>query len=794
MATFLLGKHNLADLEDMHKSRDNLGLGDLATQNIADLDLSGSGITLTNFRLDDGYQENNRVLMCDDQGNARWADVDVGTQNNNLSQFVNDMNYLTRDQAMDPSLNLSDLEDKDQALINLGLATLIAPEDEDGNKSIGRVRLDKLFMDHLIQGEILYTNEESEVKTIPIINDPDNITSESAYNILNIPDNASKEKIPSAFLLRGLFQFIDTNIKSLSNNINVIQSEVNDLGNSGGGSVSGAFLRSLNNLEDLTDKSIALTNLGLDFINTNTNSINANTISTTNLIYPLDVIFEDNMFLTVDFSGNTSWSLLPDASVSQKGIVIIDDDQTNFDHLYRVYSRTYLNNKMNGMDVKQLALESTISTLTTRLDGDIAAISVPANISAFTNDSGYLKSSLNLSDLDSSSLAAVRGNLGLHEVASTGSYDSLNNIPVHLNQSELNSRYIKVQNNLSDLVNIPEARNNLGLNNMCLQQNDNINIIGGTITNISSIITNELVFKDNAIEIPNYETLSNITFVRAVNPSGAAGWKQLPPASHLQQGIVFCIDNETEDRSYVDDIDYHCVHTSKYSEFLLSNIELSIQSVVTYADSRFDDVDVAIQGAVTYADTRFDQVGVSIQDITDAIGSGTLIPVSLEELNVKDLTSSNLYYRSNEEPYHRSGTTDFRKVLAMNTTTKECEWVSVSNVLIGTDGSYSVDVRRDLIEAVSVNTQSLDVYRSIQFEDLHRSTPDVPLREGSIIYKDGDDLMHWTKKIRVTDDHLGLEFMSSSTDYMTIQKEDNQIVIGHKSSEDGTIIPKHIFR
>ena len=76
MSTFLLGKHNLADLDDVEKARDHLGLGSLALLDESELEIDGGTIKVDEFWLMSNYGDN-KILKSDHQGKAYWGYVTV---------------------------------------------------------------------------------------------------------------------------------------------------------------------------------------------------------------------------------------------------------------------------------------------------------------------------------------------------------------------------------------------------------------------------------------------------------------------------------------------------------------------------------------------------------------------------------------------------------------------------------------------------------------------------------------------------------------------------------------------
>jgi len=78
MSLFLLSKNNLADVEDISQARSNLGLGNLVSQNVDTIDISGGSLTIDQFRFNNnGYDfSHGDILSTDENGNARWNSIE----------------------------------------------------------------------------------------------------------------------------------------------------------------------------------------------------------------------------------------------------------------------------------------------------------------------------------------------------------------------------------------------------------------------------------------------------------------------------------------------------------------------------------------------------------------------------------------------------------------------------------------------------------------------------------------------------------------------------------------------
>lgn len=216
-----------------------------------------------------------------------------------------------------------------------------------------------------------------------------------------------------------------------------------------------AYLASSNNLSDVGNVVTARSNLGLKAV--------ANTGSYVDLLNKpfipsvlTDLSIADGtvgQVLQTDGAGNFSFN-----SIAQNFRGLSD---TNFGATIDSNS-TAMWNGTAWVNKNAAATKLALGLVDVASSGDYADLSnVPTSLSAFTNDPQYVTAGNNLSDL--TSVTTARANLGLHTVAVTGTWDDLLNKPTVVSRFSNDEGYIKSTNNLSELTDRAAARSNLSL-------------------------------------------------------------------------------------------------------------------------------------------------------------------------------------------------------------------------------------------------------------------------------------------------------------------------------------------
>lgn len=805
MSTFLLGKHNLADIDDVEKARDNLGLGVFATFGPDDIEINGGVIKVDEFWLTSNAADD-KVLKSDQYGRAYWGYVENCNYESNISQFANDANYITQHQALHPGSNLSDLSDKKMALSNLGLSQFLST-DETETLSFDSVNLDHLYISTLEENSVLMVGDGHKIKGTTVITHVDYVINDSSFSMIDSP----QESLTSLKLMKDVYSNIRSNVYETQVYISDLESQLTSIQDPDG--ATNSFLKKNNFLNEfVNDKKEALSNLGIPdtFINIENQNITGNNLEINQLKYRI-VSQEDYTkkphFLTINGDGDTSWSEMPFASTSNEGSVLIVDSLDRQDNdPHKVFSRFYLTTQLDDLKLSQTETNASLCNVLSRVEEQINQINIPTQISTFCNNCNYLKAENYLSEL-TNNLYAVYSNLNLEEVAWTGSYDSLLNVPAYLAECNLDASYLRKDRMLEEFDgNYDMILSNLGLDDMALQSSSNIQITNGVIYDLKSIRTEELILDSN---VPNYDSLGSILFMKAIDVNGTAGWDVLPSSTYIQPGLVHTISNQSDidyisdnyfDYPYVYDVDY----INAQLDLLTSKIDTNSgtinntlnESLCNLESKLLEDIernDVKIYEELNELSDGFDLEIEELKSNLDKINNGELDSLTLQKL----------FYKPEVKQYdtdENDDTISYHKVLVKGSKVDGEEWMSISNVFGNL--KFTEVNRVDLHIVTTVNTKNLDVSESIQFDDGVRDpAKDIP--HGCLIYSDNSAHMHWDNKLRLINhedhDKIGLEFEQRSKadddvveHKMVFYQQDGKMIIGE--SLCNVIIPKHIFR
>ena len=581
MSLFTLNKNNLGDLEDLKKARKNLGLGTIAIQESNDVTIDGGHISIKDFQLRNTHNSSAQIegmfMVSDEHGYAYWREYDSIRENSNLrlSGFCNDAPFATVDevaQCLQADQNLGDLTDVGHAITNLGLGHLLE-ENEDGSldpiayRNLYNAKANNLRTSNLIVTEDLdirkqirltYLNQDGTLQTGNFLRLDTKSNTIQAMNLSSNIEDTHDHTIPNSFLLNSIYnELSNVTYVSFSN----IDAKLDRI------TVGSNYLEQMNNLSDVNDKAAALSNLGLDGLTTVDNRLTASNIQI-HTGFRLGTSTTDGHVLMCDAEGNGDWSEFPAATYNRRGTVNIATSYLQEDvngktfvptssvllNAFNTLSNTFSSSRATNIsaftnDAEYLTKTNYFSEFQTREEKRQALanldiftediVNFPSGVSAFQNDVGYLKLADKLGGFDTTDLPSVRSNLGLSEVAQTGDYNSLCNIPPHLDNSTLTAKFLVKSSNLSDIDNLDLVKTNLGLREMAFYDRNNVSITGGAISGLNSITTDELILLP-ALEA-NYtitDYVNDLIFLKATSSSGTGSWGRIPTASTTNKGVV----------------------------------------------------------------------------------------------------------------------------------------------------------------------------------------------------------------------------------------------------------------
>ena len=530
---FLQQKHNLADVKNICEAQHNLGLKNMAYQCKDDVEITGGSIAIDNFKLKSSNVLNYTLAATDNDGTIGWKQIPnldgsswINNKNQNeiaLSLFSNDLDYVK-------SNDFRELVwvEIDQYNDSLFIETFI-----NSNINFQGIKVSNLII-----------NDHESISHNPtILTNNGNGSNFGLSEIVQSYSNTSTSNVVSANALSNLFGYVKTIDDKIPTDLNP------------------DTLHPDSNLSDITDSNLALSNLGLD-IKLNTKEIVVETLNVTSNLSLTSLYSSDNLvqadaalytrtFLTCDSDGKIEKGDLQFATggtftqfnLSLNSLVtssILRGVQTNLSNninnclvacnvLSEIFEselyRTNLKLNLREFGIQEVAFTSNYNDLNNRI----------ISVSSLINDANYISSTCNLNDIDDKSKA--RSNLELHVVANSGNFNDLDGIGTLSNLiSWINDEpvcpFLQRSCNLFDLTSRDQARSNLQLSNMALQDSENVNISGGRIINLSNFTIHEsnLIIQPSNAELC-LSTNSNFVVLKSKNAGGAVEWSAIPNAS-----------------------------------------------------------------------------------------------------------------------------------------------------------------------------------------------------------------------------------------------------------------------
>lgn len=353
----------------------------------------------------------------------------------------------------------------------------------------------------------------------------DSITkaSVSDYGVVKLSDSyqdTSSNTAASIVAIRTMYNDIQQqldNIGSVS-----LASEIQDT------IMQQGLMKKANNLSELDNLVYARSNLGfsanMETLLTGIN--NNNTISVDNLVVNSNLVFEStgltqlgaDTYLAVNNQGKVIPRNLQYASEEFAGFVLLTSD----------YEFAFSQDAQD-VDKMVLSMSGFSNFIENVYNARYASLSnsIDPKIRALYHE--YMRVDDNIR-VDNPSIA--RQHLNLHDVAHTGDFFQLANRPSNVSAFSNDSGFVYRESNLLDLVDIDQARRNLMIGSVAYYDSNNVTVLGGNGTFSNLTIHKHMQY--------NYDTTTNYQnmYLKAINPTGDCRWTRLPDATSTEKGIV----------------------------------------------------------------------------------------------------------------------------------------------------------------------------------------------------------------------------------------------------------------
>ena len=478
----------------------------------------------SNLTIDIESKQSNYYLKCVDTvtGEAQWAPVPY-LLNKTLDSLVTDVESSLS--------NVNSLEINDSLTLSSNLHS---------------------------NAILLNANSQGEVKWVYLTKD---------FQISN--DNI----VPNACALSNLYQQTLANDAQLSN---ILHESIIDK--------TGLLITS-SNLADLENVTFALSNLGLDreLVSSNIyssnltveNDIIAGQIST-NMIFASNVnvssnLSVNNLYIQGDIYSDQAiaTSNIQTSNIHANEIHVQNTIAESIDTSNITISSNVITNKIktsnielyghNDNNVLMINNNLLITKQLTSSYSNNSTIDIP-NAYALSNAVTYMESKLlDISDSELFSekylqidnrlndysnytiteIQEVHSNLQIQELARTGTWEDIQNIPLNIQNIEttfLKANFENISTALNGIAG-EDLRNHLGLSNMAHQNEDSVNISGGRISGLSFLTTEEFILDSNSSEIvvdKQNDTDKVFLYLRNIEPDSTSGntgtgkWTNLP--------------------------------------------------------------------------------------------------------------------------------------------------------------------------------------------------------------------------------------------------------------------------
>lgn len=478
----------------------DVDLGKWITSNLEDIKFSDFDTTNVVF------QQNNLASVA-----FTGSYTDLTNTPTSFSELQNDLVFLRKDLAN---------ADIDAAKETLGLGSFAYVDPEN-----------PLSFEHLtVTGNISFPNVVVDDNPKYLRIQPDGSTfwepiakaSVSEYGVVKLSDSyldTSTNTAASIVAIRTMYNDIQQQLDNIGS-VSLASEIQNTIMQQG-------LMKKANNLSELDNLVHARSNLGfgpnMESLLTSIN--NNSTISVNNLIVNSNLVFEStgltqlgaDTYLAVNNQGKVIPRNLQYASEEFAGFVLLTSD----------YEFAF-NQDAEDVDKMTLSMKGFSNFIEEVYNTRYATLSnsIDPKIRALYHEYMHVDDNIRV---DNPSIARLH--LDLHDVAHTGDFFQLANRPSNLSAFSNDSGFVYRHSNLLDLIDVDQARRNLLIGSVAYYDSNNVTVLGGNGTFSNLTIHKHLQYNYDAT---NYQNM----YLKAINPSGDCRWTRLPDATSTEKGLV----------------------------------------------------------------------------------------------------------------------------------------------------------------------------------------------------------------------------------------------------------------
>jgi hypothetical protein len=762
---YLKIESNLADIVNIEEARSNIGLGGLLIDN-DNLELS-SIIVNDRFILKpkDPYTfEGGRFLVSDSNGEGSWSNIQEANLNEfGLVKLATDYGINPNgDDMIVPSLTaikayITTLSDSiSNNILTVNNATLKTDNYLNEYKSLDQanrtILLDNLnihtahindFPLHLSA----FTDDVGYFRT-------DNFLSEITGYASGLEKTRSNLFLNKIAWTGSYFDLADTPVTEDFPNI---------------------YAQVVNNLSDIVNVTTARANLGLQDLATMSSSdlvISGGEINGLRSITTDEIIFKDGMpdynnlqnilFLKASSAdGHSTWSVLPDATADQKGIITLrhafDQHTTN-----SVYTSTVVYEKFLSIGSTLSLFETEQSSLTAAILSNSESINILRDDVYGTGNDGIM------AKIDENTVKIGEHTTGIANLNSISLSISTDVIILKNNQTNISNSLNSVSTGLTNTVSTNTTSINT-LNSLTNNISNNLSTITGKQDSLSNSVSTNTA---------SINTLNSLTNNISNNVNTITGKHYDLSASLISQEAH--INAHISEK--ISTVDFN--HNT-----LQSRVNENIANVTSLGTSLTDNIHIYEHLSINVSN-NVSSINTNISNITSI--QGFLTSSSLN-LNTNTISTNSATITGQLSVDHILATTISVGTLSGSTLSGNSGVfgeLSVSTLKVGTTINTV-----SLHDVNTVHTYSLRVDNDLQFINT-KENPTIP--DNGLLMTDTEGFIKWVHTISSIEENnnkSGLTFKPpNSTDpKMQIYNESGKMYIS-KDDGTGTYIVKHIFR